>query len=115
SLDVGSPIYFRHIAVGKVLGFEMDPAGTGVTLQVFVEAPYDRFVASDTRFWHASGLDVTLDANGIKLDTESLMTIMLGGIAFSNPPGSEISEPAKESSTFTLYANRSAAFAPPKT
>lgn len=115
SLDVGSPIYFRHIAVGKVLGFEMDPAGTGVTIQIFVEAPYDRFVTTDTRFWHASGLDLTLDANGIKLDTESLMSIMLGGIAFSVPPGKGNTEPAMENTTFTLYANRSAAFAPPKT
>lgn len=115
SLDVGSPIYFRHIAVGRVLGFEMDPGGTGVTIEIFVEAPYDRFVTADTRFWHASGLDLTLDANGIKLDTESLMTIMLGGIAFSLPPGKGSSEPVPENTTFTLYANRSAAFAPPKT
>ena len=115
SLDVGSPIYFRHIAVGKVLGFEMDPAGTGVTLQVFVEAPYDRFVTADTRFWHASGLDLTLDANGVKLDTESLMSIMLGGIAFSMPPGNGKAEPVAENTAFTLYDSRSAAFAPPKT
>jgi len=115
SLDVGSPIYFRHIAVGKVLGFEMDPAGTGVTIQVFVEAPYDRFVTADTRFWHASGLDVTLDANGIKLDTESLMSIMLGGIAFSTSPDNGKVDPAIENTAFTLYDNRSAAFAPPKT
>lgn len=115
SLDVGSPIYFRHIAVGKVLGFEMDPAGTGVTLQVFVETPYDRFVTGGTRFWHASGVDLTLDANGVKLDTESLMTIMLGGVAFSSSPGNEKPEPAAENAAFTLYANRTAAFAPPKT
>jgi len=115
SLDVGSPIYFRHIAVGKVLGFEMDPAGTGVTLQVFVEAPYDRFVTADTRFWHASGLDLTLDANGVKLDTESLMSIMLGGIAFSMPPGNGKAEPVAENTAFNLYDSRSAAFAPPKT
>ncbi|WP_133716110.1 PqiB family protein [Methylocaldum gracile] len=115
SLDVGSPIYFRHIAVGKVLGFEMDPAGTGVTIQVFVETPYDRFVTADTRFWHASGLDLTLDANGVKIDTESLMSIMLGGIAFAMPAGDGKVEPATENTAFTLYANRSAAFAPPKT
>ncbi|HYE35611.1 intermembrane transport protein PqiB [Methylocaldum sp.] len=115
SLDVGSPIYFRHIAVGKVLGFEMNPAGTGVTLQVFVETPYDRFVTDNTRFWHASGLDVTLDANGIKLDTESLMSVMLGGIAFAMPPENGKAEPATENTAFTLYVNRSAAFAPPKT
>src|SRR5262249_37359855 len=54
SVAVGSPIYFRRLQVGQVTAYELDPNGKGVTLRVFVNAPYDKFVTTDTRFWHAS-------------------------------------------------------------
>jgi paraquat-inducible protein B len=114
SLDVGSPVYFRRIIVGQVLGFELDRDGAGITLPIFVEAPYDRFVTPNTRFWQASGLDLTLDANGVKVNTESLTSILLGGLAFGNRQGEEGAEPARENTEFRLFENEATAMAPPK-
>ncbi|WP_406842911.1 hypothetical protein, partial [Acinetobacter baumannii] len=37
------------------------------------------------RFWQASGIDVTLNASGFNLDTQSLASIVAGGIAFGFP------------------------------
>ncbi|HEX3636691.1 MAG TPA: MlaD family protein, partial [Paraburkholderia sp.] len=65
SLDVGSPIFFRRLQVGQIASYELDANGKGVTLHVFVNAPYDKYVKDDTRFWHASGIDVALDTNGV--------------------------------------------------
>ena len=89
SLDIGSPVYFRRIKVGQVAAYELDGDGRGVTLRVFVNAPYDKFVGVNTRFWHASGVDVELSASGLKVRTQSLATVLLGGIAFQAPDDAE--------------------------
>jgi paraquat-inducible protein B len=112
SLDVGSPVYFRRIKVGQVAAFELDSDGRGVTLRVFVNAPYDKFVGVNTRFWHASGLDVSLSAGGVKLRTQSLATILLGGIAFQ-APDNEMGPLAQENTAYALAADEGAAMKAP--
>ena len=84
SLDVGSPVYFRH-------------------------------VKADTRFWQASGFDAALDASGIRLNTESVASLLLGGIAFQTPAESAQAPPAQENVSFTLYADRGRAMRLPDT
>ena len=111
SLDIGSPVYFRRIKVGQLAAYELDGDGRGVTLRVFVNAPYDRFVGANTRFWHASGLDVQLGANGVKLRTQSLATVLLGGIAFQAPD--DVMGPvAQENTAFTLAEDEVTAMKP---
>ncbi|MFA5939458.1 MAG: MlaD family protein [Sinimarinibacterium sp.] len=109
SLGIGSPVYYRRIAVGRVGAFEMNEDGSGVTMQIFVYAPYDRFVTRNTRFWNASGIDVTLGATGLQVNTESLASVLAGGVAFLTP---DEGEPAKADYEFWLHEDRSAALAP---
>ncbi|MEJ8673821.1 intermembrane transport protein PqiB [Chromobacterium amazonense] len=85
SLNTGSPVYFRRVPVGQVVGYELDPKGGFVRVGIFVNAPYDRFVTANSRFWHASGVDVSISANGLNVSTQSLAAIALGGIAFETP------------------------------
>jgi paraquat-inducible protein B len=85
SLDVGAPIYFRRLQVGQVTSYELDADGMGVTLHIFINAPYDKYVMKNTRFWQASGVDVKLDSSGVKMNTESLVSILVGGLAFETP------------------------------
>jgi paraquat-inducible protein B len=112
SLDVGSPIYFRHIEAGQVAAFELDPDGKAVTVRVFVNAPYDKHVNANTRFWHADGFDVTLDANGLKVNTQSIVSILLGGLAFETPPDAPPAPPASTNAVFKLFSDRDKAFRP---
>jgi paraquat-inducible protein B len=86
SLNVGSPLYFRHIEVGRVSAYSLDSGSRSVSVHVFVRAPYDQFVSTATRFWNASGLDVSLTSTGLKMRTQSLAAIISGGIAFDNVP-----------------------------
>jgi len=106
SLDVTSPIFYRSIQVGEVISYELDKDGKGVTLKVFIRSPYDQYVKANTLFWHASGVDFTLDANGVKINTESMVSILLGGIAFLSPEDPGKAQPAGPNSTFTLFANK---------
>ena len=109
SLDVGSPVYFRRLQVGQVTSYALDSDGSGVTLRVFINAPYDKHVKGDTRFWQASGIDVSLDTSGVKVNTESLVAILIGGLAFQSPPDSvEVTEAAAHSE-FRLFNDRTEA------
>jgi paraquat-inducible protein B len=85
SLDVGAPVYFRRLQVGQITSYELDSDGMGVTLHIFVNSPYDKYVKQDTRFWQASGVDIKLDSSGVKMDTQSLVSILVGGLAFETP------------------------------
>ena len=51
-----------------------------------MRAPYDQYVTPNTRFWQASGIDVSLSASGLSVQTQSLLSILIGGIAFETPP-----------------------------
>jgi paraquat-inducible protein B len=112
SLDVGSPLFFRRIEAGEVVARELDADGGSVTLKVFVQAPYDRYVSGRTRFWNASGIDLTLNAQGVRLQSQSLVSVLLGGIAFEAPDGEPGGEQAPADSTFTLFADRVQAMKP---
>lgn len=112
SLDVGSPIYYRRVSVGQVSSYKLDDDGQGVTLRVFVNAPYDHFVTADSRFWQASGLDVQFDASGVKVSTPTLAALLAGGITFQEPPESTDDTPAPENTRYTLFGSQTAAMRP---
>ncbi|MDM0051706.1 intermembrane transport protein PqiB [Variovorax sp. J22R115] len=112
SLDIGSPVYFRRIKVGQLAAYELDGDGRGVTLRVFVNAPYDKFVGVNTRFWHASGFDVELNASGLKVRTQSLATVLLGGLAFQAPDDAA-GPVAQENTAFALAADEASAMKEP--
>jgi paraquat-inducible protein B len=112
SLDIGTPIYFRRLQVGQVASYHLDGDGKALTLEIFVRAPYDQYVNSSTRFWQASGIDVALSASGLKVQTESLLSILIGGIAFETDPTRPVQPPAEANTKFTLFANRAEAFEP---
>ncbi|MFZ0827768.1 MAG: MlaD family protein [Verrucomicrobiia bacterium] len=112
SLSEGAPIYFRHLPAGQIVSYELDKSGEGLNVRVFVQAPYDQYVTPDTRFWQASGIDMSLSASGLRLQTESLMSILAGGIAFETPATGPLLPPAEADTTFTLFDDRSEAFRP---
>jgi len=107
-IEIGAPVYYRSIRVGQVLAYELDESGEFVTAQVFVQAPHDERVSQNTRFWNASGLDVSLDAEGIRLDSPSFLSMLMGGVAFDTPDSLVPGGAVEEDHVFTLYRNRKA-------
>jgi paraquat-inducible protein B len=113
SLMVGSPIYYRQIKVGQVVAFEMEKDGGAVDFQIFIHAPYHEFVRQNTRFWNASGVDVAVDASGIRVNTASFLSILIGGVAFDTPADVEPGAAAEEGFAFKLYESREKIFEKP--
>ena len=113
SLDVAAPIYFRRVQVGQVVSFELDKDGRGVDVKIFVKAPYDQYVTANTRFWNASGFDVNIDTSGVRIDTQSVVSLLVGGIAFQTPEEPALPTRATENAAFRLYADRGSALKNP--
>jgi len=113
SLDAGTPIYFRQLQAGQVISYELDKDGQSMNVKIFIQAPYDQYVTPNTRFWHASGIEMSVSANGLHVQTESLMSILAGGIAFETPTAGPVLPPAEADTVFTLNSDRVSAFSPP--
>ena len=106
SLSITSPVFFRRLRVGQVVAYDLDKDSRGITFTIFINAPYDQYVRSNTHFWNASGIDFALNTNGLKVKTESLVSILFGGIDFEAPEGKSEEARAAPNSAFTLFADK---------
>jgi paraquat-inducible protein B len=113
SLGVGAPVYYRSLQAGQVIAYSLASDGKAIEVKIFVNAPYDRYVTSETRFWNASGIDVSVGAGGVDVRTESLVALIAGGLAFDTPPFAAPAEPAAANTVFTLYSDQPTAMKQP--
>ena len=114
SLGVGAPVYYRSLPAGQVVAYELAADGKAIEVTIFVNAPYDQFVNSGTRFWNASGIGVSVGAGGVDVRLESLVALIAGGVAFDMPPYAPKAEPAAAKTVFTLYSDRATAMKQPE-
>jgi len=112
SIEIGSPVYYRRIPVGRVIDYNLDASGRTVNVQIFIDSPNDKFVTADTRFWNASGVDLSLSPSGVDLRMGSLASVIAGGIAFRSTDDTD-QKPAPADSTFTLSGSEAQAMADP--
>ena len=109
SVALGSPVFYRNLSVGVVLGWEISDMAESVTIHAFVRSPFDTYVHDQTRFWNASGVSVKLEGGGVDVQMELLRALLLGGIAFETPTTTPSSEVSAENHEFPLFANQEAA------
>lgn len=112
SLDLGSPLYYKGIQVGQVSSYELNEDGNGVRIQVFVDAPNDKFVTQGSRFWNVSGVNMSLDSTGFNVRTHSLVSALAGGLAFDQIEGEPL-EVAKADTQYELFPTQERAMAEP--
>src|SRR3954447_15409069 len=106
SVEQGSPVYYRGLRVGQVLGRTLDENRRSFTFTVFVDAPNDQLVRDTSRFWNASGVDVSVGANGVEGAPQSLQSILAGGLAFDTPGIEAPGEEAAADHAFPLHESR---------
>ncbi len=103
SIDTGSPIYYQGLLAGEVLGYELGNDRQSIYIYAFIRDPYDSLIKGNTRFWNVSGIDISLSTEGLNVRTESLQSLVLGGIAFETPDTLEQVTSDVENLIFTLY------------
>ena len=109
SVSLGSPVFYRDLPVGEVLGWDLGEMAESVTIHAFVRAPFDRYVRDGSRFWNASGVSLKLGAEGVQLQVESVRALLMGGIAFDTPAIARASEASAADHAFPLHPSREAA------
>src|SRR5690606_14957106 len=105
SLNRDSPVFYRQIQVGRVKSYTLGEDQSTVEVKVFIEPDYANLVRKHTRFWNASGISIDADLSGFKLRSESLTSIVAGGIAFATPEHRKDSPPTDPALPFRLYEN----------
>jgi paraquat-inducible protein B len=103
SVSVGSPILFHGIQVGAVELIDLEVDTQQVSYSIFIDAPYDELINTNTRFWNASGISAELGAEGIKFNMTSLKSMLSGGVSFALPRNFPVGDPAVRNSTYRLY------------
>jgi paraquat-inducible protein B len=110
-ISQGSPVFYRDIDVGEVLGYDQPGIHNKITVHVLIRKPYDHYVHASSRFWDTSGVQISLGAGGLHVQMESLQALLSGGIAFTTPLESLNAPPALANSTFDLFNNHDSAIA----
>jgi len=106
SLDVGSPVYYRKIKVGKVINHSLNSSDETVNISIHIDSPYDKKIKTNSRFWNAGGLEAQLTAGGVVVRMESLLSLLIGGIAFDTPfneVGYPVNSTIGSETNFKLY------------
>ena len=106
SLEIGSPVLFKGLEVGKIEEKRLSDDGNTVEFEAFIHAPNDRHVTEATRFWNASGVDLQLGSEGARLRIASLASLLRGGASFSNF-GAENAARARSGQVFDLFSSES--------
>ena len=109
SISLGSPVFYRDLEVGEVLGWDIADMADSITIHAFVRAPFDRYVHDGSHFWNASGASVQLGPKGVQLQLESLRALVLGGVAFDTMPDARNTPVSAANRNFALYADQDAA------
>ncbi|CAI8927317.1 MULTISPECIES: intermembrane transport protein PqiB [Kosakonia] len=102
-LTAGDPVLFRGYRVGSVETSTFDTQKRTMSYQLFINAPNDRLVTSNVRFWKDSGIAVDLTSAGMRVEMGSLTTLFGGGVSFDVPDGMDLGQPVAENSAFKLY------------
>jgi paraquat-inducible protein B len=105
SLSIGSPVYYKKLQAGSVVSYALDSDGRAISIKVFIKEPFSKLVKDQTRFWNASGVSAGITANGVEIQTESLTSILLGGLSFDNFLVHGSGVPVKPNHEFKLYKN----------
>ena len=105
SLNRDSPVFYKQIQVGRVRSYELAADNSTVDIKLFIQPEYANLVRKHTRFWNASGVTVDASLSGLTVRTESLASIVAGGIAFATPENRADSPPTDPSLPFKLYSN----------
>lgn len=106
SIAPEAPVYFNGLRVGQVLSYQLDPQSNRFVIPFFIEAPHDRLVRAGSRFWNASGVDVSITGEGVDISMESLPALLSGGVAFDTPGIEADGESAPADTVFHLFANK---------
>ena len=113
SVSTGAPVLYRGLRVGRVESVGLSEDNQELEITAFIEKPYDSMLNKSARFWNASGLNISANADGVQVNMQSLSSLVSGGIAFSVSDMSGTSSPLESGEHFRLFSSEQEAKAAP--
>ena len=101
SLKVGSPLFFRQIKIGSIESVSLKDDSSSVEIALFVEECYSYLIRENSIFYNAGAIGVDVNLLGVKISTETVETMISGGIAVVTPD--EFGREAKDMMLFKLF------------
>ena len=106
AFDIGAPVLFRGSQAGRIEYAHLNTEEGKMYYNVFIEAPYDKLITTNTRFWEVTGIDFELSGQGVRINTGTIETLLGGGVSFDVPAYLTKGEPIKEHSQFSIFPNK---------
>jgi paraquat-inducible protein B len=103
SLSSGSPVFYRDVVVGEVLGYDLGDGIGPVTINIFVRAPFNKLVKPSSHFWDSSGISIGVQGGTLRVQVQSLEAVLAGGVTFDLPVGDADMAPSTDNAPFRLY------------
>jgi paraquat-inducible protein B len=108
-LGAGAPAYYHGVQVGEITGHELSDKDGTVRLDLFIYEPHQALIHENSRFWVSAGFQISVNAQGLQVGTESLQTLLTGGVVFETPGDAQAGPVSPPGSTFRLYPDPRAA------
>ncbi len=103
SLGYNKPVYYRQVQVGKTTGYKLSATGQKVLIYVNIEPKYIGLIRENTKFWNSTGIHIKGGLmTTMKISTESLATLISGGISLSTPEDKDEATPIENGHHFQL-------------
>lgn len=106
AFDIGAPVLFRGSQAGRIEYAHLNTEEGKMYYNVFIEAPYDKLITTNTRFWEVTGIDFELSGQGVRINTGTIETLLGGGVSFDVPAYLTKGEPIKEHAQFSIFPNK---------
>ncbi|MCO7223475.1 MlaD family protein [Pleionea sp. CnH1-48] len=108
SISTGSKVYYRQLEVGEVRNYFLSEDNKNIIFEVFIPERFTHLVSKESRFWNSSGITIRANLPNIEVKTESLASVIAGGISLSEPTTSN-DEPVKDGDRYQLFDDFEAA------
>ncbi len=108
SLQPGASVVYHGLAIGKIVQTAMVGLDQ-FSMEMFVNAPYDRYIKSGAQFWTGSPLKLSLSGANISAGLSSPASLLQGSVQFEIPHSARTAAQAPAGTSFTLYDDQSSA------
>lgn len=110
AISEGAPVTFQKFPVGEVDNVSLSEDGKTIQYRVFIREQYKHLVNTKTRFWNASGITVKGSLGNVEIKTDSLTSVLIGGISFGNETDNDNAQHVDNFHEFVLFADSDNAF-----
>lgn len=84
-LQRGVPVLYRGLRIGHIINVGLASDAVSVEARAWIDGSFKHLLRDNSRFWMNDGIDVAIGLKGVKLSTDSLSSVIIGGVSVATP------------------------------